>query len=178
MPGIRSSVISLGFLVLVGGPRQASLLVSTHTGTVAQYNGSNGAFFDLHIPTGAGPNSMISGLAMGQDSLFVGCPDTGCVLRFNLGGGDHQGDNSNGGGSNGGGNHDGDKGEIFASGGGLNPSGLLVGPDGNLYVSNSNTNEVRRFDGHTGFYLGPFAFGGGLVSPAGRHSRASSKELV
>src|SRR5438270_12972573 len=158
MPGIRSSVISLGFMVLVGGPSQASLLVSTHTGTVAQYNGSNGAFFDLHIPTGAGPNSMISGLAMGQDSLFVGCPDTGCVLRFNLGGGNSQGGNSqggnsNGGGSNDGGNHDGDKGEIFASGGGLNPSGLLVGSDGSLYVSNANTNEFRRLDGHTGFYF-------------------------
>ena len=40
---------------------------------------------------------------------------------------------------------------MFASGGGLNqPEGLAFGPDGNLYVSSFNTNEVLRTMGQQG----------------------------
>ena len=47
---------------------------------------------------------------------------------------------------------------MFASGGGLdNPIGLTFGPDGHLYVGSGDTNQVLRYDGATGAFLGVFA---------------------
>lgn len=55
---------------------------------------------------------------------------------------------------------------VFASGGGLvNPVGLTYGPDGHLYVSSGNTNQVLRYDGTTGAFIDVFASGGGLLGP-------------
>lgn len=43
----------------------------------------------------------------------------------------------------------------FASGGGLdNPVGVTFGPDGHLYVVSADTNQVLRYDGATGAFLG------------------------
>jgi sugar lactone lactonase YvrE len=42
------------------------------------------------------------------------------------------------------------------------PIDLRFGPDGDLYVANRTTNDVRRFDGATGAFLGVFASGNGL----------------
>jgi streptogramin lyase len=56
---------------------------------------------------------------------------------------------------------------VFTSGGGLNtPEGLVIGPDGNLYVS-SGTDQVLRYDGTSGSFIDVFASGGGLLTPAG-----------
>jgi DNA-binding beta-propeller fold protein YncE len=45
-------------------------------------------------------------------------------------------------------------------GGGLRyPLGMALGPDGNLYVANSNTGKVHRYDRDTGEYLGDFTTG-------------------
>jgi outer membrane protein assembly factor BamB len=47
------------------------------------------------------------------------------------------------------------------------PGGLLFGPDGNVYVSSSHTNQVFRYDGTTGAFIDYFASGGGLSFAAG-----------
>ena len=57
---------------------------------------------------------------------------------------------------------------VDTSSGGLNSAiGLIVGEDGNLYVSNSLTNSIKKYDGDTGNYLGDFVTSGsgGLSSP-------------
>jgi sugar lactone lactonase YvrE len=56
--------------------------------------------------------------------------------------------------------------ETFADGGGLdNPIGLTFGPDGDLYVGSALTDQVLRYDGTSGVFLGVFAQGGGLDDP-------------
>jgi DNA-binding beta-propeller fold protein YncE len=44
---------------------------------------------------------------------------------------------------------------------------LVFGPDGNLYVSSTATNQVLRFNGTTGAFVDVFASGGGLTGPYG-----------
>ena len=48
-----------------------------------------------------------------------------------------------------------------------NPQSLMFGPDGNLYVSSFDTDEILRFDGVTGEFIDVFASSGGLNGPAG-----------
>lgn len=57
---------------------------------------------------------------------------------------------------------------IFASGGGLDqPAGLVIGPDGNLYVSGFSSDTVVRFNGQTGALVSVFASGSGMNGPEG-----------
>ena len=44
---------------------------------------------------------------------------------------------------------------------------MVFGPDGNLYVSSGDSDEVLRYDGTTGAFIDSFASGGGLDSPFG-----------
>src|SRR5262249_33634445 len=64
----------------------------------------------------------------------------------------------------------GQPGAVFASGGGMQgPTGLILGRDGNLYVSSFNTNSVLRYSGTTGDFFDAFvpAGSGGLINPRG-----------
>jgi len=52
------------------------------------------------------------------------------------------------------------------SGGLFEPGELVFGPDGNLYVASFSTNEILKYDGNTGAFLGP-PFVSGLGGPLG-----------
>src|SRR5277367_517048 len=57
--------------------------------------------------------------------------------------------------------------KVAASGGLLgDPLGLVIGLDGNLLVSDGQTNQVKRYDGATGAFIDVFA-STNLSGPAG-----------
>jgi hypothetical protein len=60
--------------------------------------------------------------------------------------------------------------QVAASGGALgDPLGLVVGLDGNLLVSDAQTNQVKRYDSATDAFIDVFA-STNLSGPAGRPS--------
>src|SRR5438128_4217241 len=129
-------------------------------GSVQRYDGNTGASLGTFAAGGAlsGP----TGLVFGPDgNLYVTSIDNGKVLRYNGTTGAFLNtfvDNIP---------HsfvvvDPQTQEGFAVG----PLGLAFGPDGNLYVSNDFTNDVRGYNGTTGASLGIFA-SAGLDAPTG-----------
>src|SRR2546428_615567 len=52
-------------------------------------------------------------------------------------------------------------------GGHLGLEDFTLGPDGNVYVTDVATNNVKKFNGTTGAFIGVFASGGGLNLPQG-----------
>ena len=98
-------------------------------------------------------------LASGPDGLLYVCsPDTDEILRFDALTGvfidafvtDHP-----------------DTPKHDESGGLQMPAGIAFGPDGQLYVSSQNTDEILRFDAHTGAFIDTFVprASGGLGTP-------------
>jgi streptogramin lyase len=69
--------------------------------------------------------------------------------------------------------------KVAASGGALgDPLGLVIGLDGNLLVSDGQTNQVKRYDGSTSAFVDVFA-STNLAGPAGMTiTRASSTWLT
>src|SRR6266568_3224619 len=112
-------------------------------GSVQRYDGTTGA--SLGTVAAGGAVSGPTGLVFGPDgNLYVTSIDNGKVLRYNGTTGAFLNtfvDNI-------------PHGEAF--GFALGPLGLAFGPDGNLYVSNDFTNDVRGYNGTTGAALGIF----------------------
>ena len=107
-----------------------------------RYDGTTGAFIDVFVPRGSGGLTAPWALTFGPDcSLYVagghGDPDTGQVLRYQGLTGDFV--------------------DVFVptGSGGLVVAGRLTfGPDGNLYVADHGTQQILRYDGATGAFLG------------------------
>ncbi|HNQ24600.1 MAG TPA: NHL repeat-containing protein [Phycisphaerae bacterium] len=112
--------------------------------SVLRYDGQTGQLVDAL--TAPGDLVAPSDLLFGPDGLlYVSSYLTGSVVCFDPVTGDFVGT------------------FVQPGSGGLNwPVGLAFGPDGNLYVADERRtqNEILRYDGVTGAYLGVFASGG------------------
>jgi sugar lactone lactonase YvrE len=159
------AVLSI-FTVLAGGLPQAeaALLVGNSRGNaILLFDEGTGGFLGNFTTPGSGGMRSPDDLTFGPDgNLYVSVggasglslldptyPTDSAVLRFGPTG-DFLG--------------------IAATGNGLTrPYGNAFGPDGSLYVSSFRTNQILRFNGQTGEFLGVFASdnNGGLGSPNG-----------
>jgi streptogramin lyase len=134
---------------------------STNSASVLRYDATTGAFIDAFVSAGSGGLKAPTGLLFGPDgNLYVNSQVDDSVLRYDgMTGAPLPAPGRNG--------------AVFVpshSGGLLNNYGQLdFGPDGNLYVASDGTNNVLRYDGTTGEFLGVFvpAGSGGLNQPEG-----------
>ncbi|QDT51611.1 Calx-beta domain protein [Symmachiella dynata] len=140
---------------LVFGPDGNLYVTSNQTDSVLRYNGTTGAFIDQFVLPNTEDLGNPVGLAFGADgNLYVSNHGRGGsrgpynVLVFNGTTGAYIK-------------------ELFGDGaGGLDePTGLAFGPDGNLYLIDEPDDEILRYNGTTGAFLGSFASGGGLDAP-------------
>lgn len=131
---------------------QAALLVgNSKSNNILIFDEINGSYLGNFTTPGIGGLRAPDDLTFGPDgNLYVSVggdgdlnlldplyPRDSAVLRFNLTG-EFLG--------------------VAASGNGLTrPYGNAFGPDGNLYVSSFRTNQILKFDGQTGNFLGVFA---------------------
>jgi len=136
---------------LAFGPN-GNLFVSSLSGEVLEYNGSNGSFVGVFVDTtgnGGGPVDPY-GLAFHQGSLFVASFFPSEVKEFDAGTGAFV------------------QTFVTSGAGGLSgPSGLSFGPDGDLYVTSYDDDAVRRYDGIDGSFIEVFVTSGsgGLSGP-------------
>jgi len=130
------------------GPDGNFYVTNSDTDTVLRLNGTTGAFmndFATSVEDAAG-------LAFGPaNNLFVvNSTDPGSVTVLNA-----------------------TTGALITkvdAGGILNdPEGITVGPDKNIYVANAGGNNILKFDGTTGAFIGKFVAdgSGGLIGPRG-----------
>src|SRR5262249_28538562 len=121
----------------------ADLFISTRDNSkVLRYDEVTGDFLDEFVPRGSGRLNGARGLLLGPDgNLYVSSFQTNSVMRYDgITGAPLPAA--------------GQPGAVFASGGGMQgPTGLILGRDGNLYVSSFNTNSVLRYSGTTGDFF-------------------------
>ena len=133
-----------------------NLYVASYSGNqVLRFDGTTGAFIDVfaNVPI-AGSAGHVADVTFGPDGDLLAtlgyAEPTGNVWRFD--------------------------GTTGASLGAFIPDAdphptmpvfMVVGPDENLYVGSSGTDEVLRYDGTDGHYIDSFASGGGLDAPYG-----------
>jgi DNA-binding beta-propeller fold protein YncE len=124
-------------------------------GSLQRYNGTTGASLGA-FTSGGGLIEPVHAVFGPDGNLYVCDIGNGAVLRYNgttgaflstfISGIPH--------------------GEDPTFGFSLGPLGLAFGPDGNLYISNDFTNDVKRYNGTTGASLGTFV-SAGLDVPTG-----------
>jgi len=136
------------------GPGNSLYISSYNLDSIVKFNAVTGTFEQLIVSTGSGGLSKPHGLTIHNNQIFVSSFGTNGVKRYDAITGNFIGDFVAGG-----------------SGGLDGPTGLIFGPDGNLYVSSSNGDQVLKYDGNTGAFLGPFVSAirgggnGGLDAP-------------
>ena len=151
---------------LVFGPDGNLYVGSVFTNSVLRYDGTTGAFIDVFVPPGSGGLAFPTVLVFGPDGNLYVCPqDNDSVLRCCAGTPTNSTVLR----------YDGTTGAFIdafvppGSGGLVIPGGLVFGPDGNLYVvdSNPDNGQVLRYDGTTGAFIDAFVppGSGGLFLP-------------
>jgi streptogramin lyase len=126
--------------------------------SVLRYNEVTGDFLDAFVSSGSGMLDNPRGLIFGHDgNLYVSSFNTNSVMRY---------DGTTGAPLPAPGQTD----AFFVpsgSGGLQNPTGLILGRDGNLYVSSNANSSVLRYNGTTGDFLDAFVpeGNGGLDHP-------------
>lgn len=146
---------SSGELAATGAAGEPRLLLSTSRGnSVVELAQSGRGAPRVLVPAGSGGLEDPDAMVLGPDGkLYVSSghsPETSAILRYDARTGEFLG--------------------VFASGHGLyRPYGLAFGPDDLLYVSSFRSDELFRFDAHTGAFVDIVARGdgqpGGLNGP-------------
>jgi hypothetical protein len=136
---------------LVYGPDENLYVTGEGSGNVVRFDGMTGAYLNTFVPNGTGGLASAHGLAFGVDGdLYVSSQafSNEDVKHFD-------------------GNTGAYLGEFVPAGSGdvSPPLGIAFGPDSNLYVASRDTNQVLRYNGLTGAFMGVFASGGGLTQP-------------
>jgi WD40 repeat protein len=130
------------------GPNGNFYVTNSDTDTVIQLNGTTGAFIS-NFATSVGD---AAGLVFGPaNNLFVvNSADPGSVTVLNATTGAL-------------------KTTVDAGGILSDPEGIALGPDKNIYVANTDNNNVLKFNGTTGAFIGKFVTdgSGGLSGPRG-----------
>jgi len=130
------------------GPDDNLYVSSWWTNELLRYDGTTGKLIDHFIPAGSGGlNQPVDFIFGPGNNLYVVSYGGNSVLRYNATTGASLG--------------------VFVQPGTLSgPAGMALGPDGNLYVG--DTDRVRRYNGTTGKLIDVFipAGRGGLGNPA------------
>lgn len=127
----------------VRGPDGNLYVVSTLTDTVLKYDGTTGAYISAFVTPGSGGLTQPSGLVFTFDNsaLLVSSRDTGRIFKYSAATGAFQG--------------------VFVDTGLVSiPEAMTLDALGRLYVTDSGTDEVHRFNGTTGQDLGVFVVAG------------------
>jgi DNA-binding beta-propeller fold protein YncE len=129
------------------GPDGNFYVSNSDNDTVIRYNGSTGVFLNVFASSVGDAAGLVFG--PGNSLYVVDSSDPGAVTKLNATTGMLIGE---------------------LTGGGLSdPEGIAIGPDGNVYVANTDGNDVVRFNGVTGAFMDIFVAGGsgGLSGPRG-----------
>jgi hypothetical protein len=152
-------LVGVAMTTLVPSASADLLVGSNPTNCVFRYNETTGDFIDVFVQPGSGGLDGPRGLIFGHDgNLYVNSIKTNSVMRY---------DGTTGAPLP----APGQSGAFFVpngSGGLEGPAGLILGRDGNLYVSSRLNNSVRRYRGTTGEFIDVFipAGSGGLDQPS------------
>lgn len=150
-----SACVLAGAMTSTDHGARADLLVGSYnTSSVERYDETTGAFLGDFVVSGSGGLMNPILVLFGPDgNLYVtsgglnGTPSNSSVNRYDGTGAFI------------------DNFVTVGSGGLAGPVSARFGPDGNLYVTSLNSNQVLRYDGMTGNFIDDFAVGGPLQGP-------------
>ena len=148
-------LIALALLGWMTPSIAAMLVTSIRNDSILRYNDKTGEFIDTLVPTGSGGLNGPSGMLIGSDGLlYVISIRSDSILRYDAQTGAFI--------------------DTFLSDKALDfVEDLTFGPDGNLYLSSSssqqNRNKIVRYDGQTGAFIDNFVppGSGGIFGPVG-----------